>query len=232
MTTTRTKEYVYKSTLRDVYGLTPSMIDELDPPDKVVESPHYTNAPSASLYLIVRVESWIDANQARVEKARASRAKRSEAAKKFHDKQRAQKRQVALEWAASVQITLEPLPNDLLERANRRYPLRSVVDVATEKGLRAFVRHRLSNYEDLLSLLRGYEPWLTEELYLKLRLRVDAVVDQAIMQWHRRLTMNGIQPQLQTSTSVFVIPVDEAGMGRETTDIGDICSSLQGAGAW
>jgi hypothetical protein len=28
-----TKEYVYKSTLRDVYGLTPSMIDELDPTD-------------------------------------------------------------------------------------------------------------------------------------------------------------------------------------------------------
>ena len=92
MTTTRPKEYVYKSTLRDVYGLTPSMIDELDPPDKIVDNPHYTNAPIASLYLIVQVESWIDANQEQVEKARASRAKRSEAAKKFHDKLRPETR--------------------------------------------------------------------------------------------------------------------------------------------
>ena len=53
-----------------------------------------------------------------------------------------------------------------------------------QKGLRKFVRHRLSNYESLLALLRGYEPWLSEELYPKLRSRVDGVVDQAVMQWY------------------------------------------------
>jgi len=144
------------------------------------------------LYLIVRVEGWIDANQERVEKAQASRAKRSAAAKKVHEKVRAQKRALAFAWVDNVEIVLEPLPDDLIERANRRFPLRAVVDVETEKGLRAFVRHCLSNYESLLTLLRGYEPWLSEDLYPRLRSRIDAIVDQALMEWNRCTTEDQI----------------------------------------
>lgn len=68
-------EYVYKSTVRDVYGLTPSMIDELGPPDKLVRNRHNSNAPCASLYLVKRVEEWVARNQERVERAKVKRAK-------------------------------------------------------------------------------------------------------------------------------------------------------------
>jgi len=68
------KDYVYKSTVRDVYGLTPSMIDELGPPDKFVPNRHNSNAPCASLYLKKRVEEWVATNQERVERVKVKRA--------------------------------------------------------------------------------------------------------------------------------------------------------------
>ena len=82
MLSEKKKEYVYKSTLRGTYGLTPSMIEELEPPDKLVTNPHYRSSPFACLFLIERVEKWVDENQDRLQKARISRARRSVAAKK------------------------------------------------------------------------------------------------------------------------------------------------------
>jgi hypothetical protein len=75
------KEYVYKSTVAKVYGLTPSMIDELGGPDEVCENPHYRNGPLASLYRVERVEAWVEQNRERVEKAKERRAKRAAAAR-------------------------------------------------------------------------------------------------------------------------------------------------------
>ncbi len=185
MTTEKKKEYVYKSTLRDTYGLTPSMIEELEPPDKLVPNPYYTTGYPASLFLIERVEVWVDENQDRLQKARISRARRSQAAKKVHEKNQTVERSRAIEWIDKTEIELEPLPDDLIETAKRHYILRETVDLMTEKGVKAYVRHHCSNYNKLLQEIYQYDGWLSEELYQRLRKRIDTLVDQAIAEWSK-----------------------------------------------
>lgn len=75
--TTRDPEYLYayRSAVREEYGLTDAMIDELGPPDESVPNPHYRCGPLASLYLRSRVEGWIAQNPERVQKAREHRTK-------------------------------------------------------------------------------------------------------------------------------------------------------------
>ena len=65
--TTRDPEYLYayRSAVREEYGLTDAMIDELGPPDESVPNPHYRS----------RVEGWIAQNPERVQKAREHRTK-------------------------------------------------------------------------------------------------------------------------------------------------------------
>jgi hypothetical protein len=178
---TKTREYVYKSTLRKVYGLTPRMIAECGPADKTRENPYYRNGPDASLYLIERVEAWIEANKERVEKARASRGKRSEAMKTVHDKKRAERLRKEEAWVSGVQITVaDPLPDSLLKDAgfiSHRDPLEA-------KGVHAHVRHRLTNYHSLLAELNERE--FSGDLYLLLRKRIDAVVTAALVKWKSR----------------------------------------------
>jgi hypothetical protein len=59
---TKIRRYHYKTTLRDVYGFTPSMIAELGPPDKTSDYPH-----PCSLYLVERIVAWIEKNLDRVD---------------------------------------------------------------------------------------------------------------------------------------------------------------------
>ncbi len=147
------KQYVYKSTLSKVYGLTPSMIEELGPPDTVIENPYYPSVREANLYLIARVEDWISENKERVEKARVSRAKRSASAKKYHEKVRADKRSLAYAWLDALEIRMEPLPDDLIEQASLHFTVGTNRDVETSKAVRAFVRHHLTNYDELRLLI-------------------------------------------------------------------------------
>lgn len=67
--------YVYKSTIREKYGLTSSMIEELGQPDKHVPNQHYRSGPPASLYKVERVESWIEKNLERIKAIEKRRAK-------------------------------------------------------------------------------------------------------------------------------------------------------------
>src|SRR5262249_25946007 len=152
------KRYVYKSTIRTEYGLTPSMIRELGPPDEYVENPHYRSAPEASLYLLERVEAWIAKNPDRLEKAKASRAVRSARAKKAYEERRARQRQaenerllIGKEWVKTLNIVVhKPFPMDLAEKAEKRNKFRTGVPLLEQRGLHSFVRHRLTNYERLL----------------------------------------------------------------------------------
>lgn len=50
------------------------MIQELGEPDKLVTNPHFQSAPDGKLYLVDRVEAWVDENQERIKKAQESRA--------------------------------------------------------------------------------------------------------------------------------------------------------------
>lgn len=176
------KEYVYKSTLSRVYGLTPGLIEELGAPDESCDNPHYQSGPSASLYRIERVEAWIDANKERVERARATRAKQSASAKRVHDEKRAARFQKAQEWITSLAIRVErPLSSTLLDDARRCYEFHGHEDCLSERGLHAYVRHRLTNYEDLLREL--YQQEFSPQLYPLLQARVDAVVRAALAEW-------------------------------------------------
>lgn len=179
------KLYVYKTTLSKVYGLTPRMIEELEPPDDYCVNPHYKSGPPANLFLIERVEAWIDEHEDEVEKARASRAKRSAAGKAVHDSKRAKRFQVAEEWARTVAISISsPLPGTLLADAHKYFAVRGDEDCLTEKGLHAYVRHRKTNYESLLREM--YRNEFSSELYAPLRKRVDAVVMAALIDWKQR----------------------------------------------
>ena len=171
---------IYKSTLSEVYGLTPSMIQELGEPDRYCDNPNYKCGPPASLYLVERVEAWIEQNRERVEKARLTRTKRSEAMRALHARKRAERWEKAKEWVASVAITVEtPFPETFLDHARRFNKFTAA------KGLRSYVRHQLTNYETLLRQVNDEE--FSGDLYPLLRERVDAAVANALDSWEATL---------------------------------------------
>lgn len=183
MNQTKPKEYVYKSTLRSEYGLTPSMVEELGQPDEYVENPYYSSAPMAMLYRIDRVETWLAKNRNRIEKAKESRTRRSAAMKKIHDEKRADRLQEARAWISQAEITCpNPLPATLLDDAQQHYRFSpKCSDYREQPALRAYVRHYLTNYEHLLWEVKRRE--FSSELYSLLRKRVDEVAAKAIMEW-------------------------------------------------
>jgi hypothetical protein len=195
------KKYVYEATVRKVYGLTPSMIQELGPPDKYCENPHWKSGPLASLYLVERVEAWAAANRGRLEKAEAGRVKRSAAMKAVHEKKRVERRNMeevrreqyqaclrkAEEWVNGLEITVaQPFPPTLLEDARKAYKFKGHADPLKEKALVAHVRHSLTNYMKLVRQLPaqvfGVHP------HNLLRNRVNAVVRRALAEWKEALT--------------------------------------------
>jgi hypothetical protein len=177
------KKYVYKSTLSKEFGLSPSLIDEIGEPDKFVPNPHYRSGPEASLYAVERVEQWIQANQDRVDEARAARAKRSESARRVHEKRRSEKRVKALDWVRHVPLEIDALPEDLLSKAQKHYGLRKQIHIRTEKGLLAFVRRYLSNYGRLRSEISDHDWWVQDELYAELRSRIDNETKRRLVKW-------------------------------------------------
>lgn len=189
-TNRKEKLYVYKTTLRTVYGLTPRMIEALEPPDELCVNPHYKSGPPANLYVIERVEAWTDEHKEEVEKARASKVKRSAAAKAVHDKKLAERLKAAEEWIAGLEITVRsPFPKTLLKDAHRCFALRGDESCINENGLHAYCRHRLTNYENLLRQL--YHNEFSGYLYPRLRKRVDAVVMAALLEWNRKGSDDG-----------------------------------------
>lgn len=190
------KRYVYKSTLRKVYGMTPSMIEELGEPDMTCENPNWKTGPyEASLYLIERVEAWAENNRERLEKARQSRQKRSAAMRAAHQRKQAEKQrrdQEQLErdqqWLMSQPVTLKKqLPSTLREDALKRKRFTGNIALQEERAIRNHVRHRYTNYNDLLRALSERE--MGFELYPVLRERIDPVVEEALRNW--RLVFEG-----------------------------------------
>lgn len=138
------KRYVYKSTLTKVYGMTPSMIEELGEPDMTCENPNWKTGPyEASLYLIERVEAWAENNRERLEKARQSRQKRSAAMRAAHQRKQAEKQrrdQEQLErdrhWLMSQSITLKKqLPSTLREDALKRKRFTGNIALQEERAI-------------------------------------------------------------------------------------------------
>lgn len=173
------KQFVYKTALKTLYGLTDRLIARLGEPDEYVPNPHWRGGPPASLYRIERVERWIDANAELVAAARAASAKRAARMRQAA----AERRTEALGWAQAVPITLEGIDAGLPDRADRYYALSSwergrEYDGLSEGALVAYARHRCTNYEDLLQALSG-QPG-SAEAYTILKARVNEAVRAAL----------------------------------------------------
>lgn len=187
------KRYVYKTTLRNSYGMTPKMIEELGDADKYVANPNWKTGPyESSLYLIERVEEWVEDNQDRLEKAKASRAIRSAAMKAVHKEKQTQHRKEEKErlrkgkdWADKVEIIVkQPLPKTLLADARRYKDFGRTVYAPDGRKLRNHVRHKYTNYHLLLQEIGQWE--VRGEVYEHLRKRLDAIVEEVVVEWEQQ----------------------------------------------
>src|SRR4051794_22326808 len=72
--TTRAKrpEMIYKSFLKQRYGLTDRLIEELGDPDELVVNLHYKSGPPASLYRVDRVKRFVADHSDEIKQARRS----------------------------------------------------------------------------------------------------------------------------------------------------------------
>lgn len=178
------KEFVYKTTLRDVYGMTDRMIDELGEPDKRVKNPHYRSGPLSKLYSIERVEEWCDAHREELDRAHQARAKRQESVKKANET----KYNAIIEWAKTVEITLDPPASyeAAWDAVTEHYAFRAWDndryrdDAVTYGGVLAYMRHELTNYDHLLRQISGKVG--THEAYAIIRERVDDLVGHCLQE--------------------------------------------------
>lgn len=174
MITNEEKKYVYKSTLKNVYGLTNSLIKQLGEPDLCVKNPHHRSA-SAYLYLIERVEKWIEDHQAEVDRVKAFHLVRSQRAKEVYTDRYRQ----LVEWASTVEITVD-WPDDIRADADAYYADDYDYYGVSEGGVLAYARHNCTNYHELLSNLRGPLVPGANEAYMIIKRRVNEVCEQRI----------------------------------------------------
>ena len=184
------KKYVYKATLGKTYGLTPSMISELGAPDEYCDNPHYRSGWPASLYLVERVEAWVRDNTERLAKAKEQRARRSVSLKAAKERNRAERLREGLEWVTGFTIEMQqPMPATLLNDAHKVYPRVPHPEDITEKALHVYVRHWLTNFDDLRGRLSGDE--FEGELGQLLRERVNSAIAISVLDWRQRHSGRG-----------------------------------------
>jgi len=176
--------YIYKTTLKTLYGLSDGWITRLGAPDKTVPNPHYKCAPAAGLYLRERVETFLDDNREEYERFIIKRTARQSRAHAVADRRASD----LLAWADAARIRIDPLPDTLsvLEWAATESFLMRQFDRGRfgadfypgHNALVAYVRHRLTNYESLLAYIEGRPGHA--EAYLRLKQRVNQVVEQKL----------------------------------------------------
>lgn len=151
---------IYKSSIKESYGLTDSWIARLGPPDKTVTNPHYRSGPSASLYLRARVEALIEDNMDEYQKLQVRRKKAQEKAKEVIKKRELE----LIKWSENVPIIVDDLP-ETLEQLCTDAEESAMEHIYDSRKLRkfkmtinviiAFIRHNLTDYEYLLSWIEG-----------------------------------------------------------------------------
>jgi len=90
----------------------------------------------------------------------------------------------AREWLSRIDFQVEPLPDDLIDVADRHFTVRRDGDLRSDKGLRAYVRHFQTTYLEILKEMRtvhGEE--MTHLVYDEFREIVDPVIQSAIDKW-------------------------------------------------
>lgn len=173
--------YIYKTTVKNTYGLTDAWIARIGAPDKIVQNPYYRTRKS-QLYLRARVEAFIDAHKDEYEKLIAGREARRGRAQKVADRRARE----LVEWAETVSIEMRALPNlYALKKETTDQYMRFALDrgrdctefTMSRAALVAHVRHCLTNYEDILSQAEGKAG--RNRAYLVIRERCDELIEDA-----------------------------------------------------
>lgn len=71
----------------------------------------------------------------------------------------------------------------MIDEAENHFTLRGFDDPLKEKGLRAHVRHKYTNYQSVLRESKGFD--CSDELYQTIRARTDELVTNALREWQK-----------------------------------------------
>ena len=153
MTDQKRAEFVTLGTLKTEFGFSAKWITALGPPDQEKPNPRYRTAAPMKLYAVNRVLAFIADHQAAYDVWIQERAKRSGAARRGAEQRleraeelRRQRAAEAERWATNVPTEILRLPRYAESKACQHFGTDSVND----RGVIAYLRHRYTNYDDLL----------------------------------------------------------------------------------
>jgi hypothetical protein len=106
----------------------------------------------------------------------------------------------ATTWAKDAPVAVRPLSTTLLEDARRRYTFRGDADILAEKGLHAYCRHYLTNYDELRKQWDGTD--VCSAVQGVLRQRADEAVTAALLE-RRNMETQMIQVRLPSSPKPY-----------------------------
>lgn len=148
-------ELITKTQVREEYGLTEALLRRLGEPDALRPNPHYRSAAPMQLYRRDRVAAWVEENAALLESRQSARAAAARASATKRERARA-------EVAALVaELRMDPTPSRAKLRADAqsflwgRYGHRGYDGEVTDRALCSHIRHRYTNYESILSVVKG-----------------------------------------------------------------------------
>ena len=171
-------DYIYMSTAKTEFGLTPSLILELGEPDKLVPNPKFRSSSPARLFLRSRVEEFCAKNKERLDALKSEAAKRRLSASKAVET----KRKKVLSFIEGVEIEFFTMPSyaKLLSEADahaiERYGAKA--HNVGFYGVCATVRHRYTNYEKILKDVEGRTG--KDDAYLAIRERLDGLIEAKV----------------------------------------------------
>lgn len=164
-------EMITKSALKREYGLTDKLIEQLGEPDATRPNPHFRKAAPMLLYSRDRVEKWIASNPESIDQSNPRKSRALKAAET--KRQQAQK----MVDEALKQLKLNPIPKDIAVRTQLFIGERfgAYGNEPTPKAIASHIRHNYTNYEELLSKIKGKVG--KGDLYLQIKDKLNAAIE-------------------------------------------------------
>lgn len=177
------REYICKTALKKEYYFTDAMIREIGEPDKITVNPYYKCAPPMHLYLLKKIDAYIDVHEDKYRERIEQFKKRSNRMSQVY----AQKKSVLLIWAENVKINIFTLPNhpDRLFKKAVDYYISFQINYRNnyagdfhvgKKAILNFLRHNYTNYENLLGEIKGKTG--TIEAYFIIKDRINEIIEK------------------------------------------------------
>ena len=146
-TNTTKKAYMCASAISGSYGLSDRWMARLGEPDKTAYNYNHAGGRDKKLYLVARVEAFLEAHADEYAAAQQERAKRSAAARGASERAAA----AQVEWARTVPITHEPWPSDLDAACREHLAGIGMPGAApNERHILNMLRHVYTDYHGLL----------------------------------------------------------------------------------